>query len=173
MKKAIEIRHHSRRQYRPEITSEAGLMLLREFDQRLGLTATLGERFGDQRDPRYIAHPALALVRQRGYQIAADYEDANDASFLRHDPSLRAVASARCALLASQPTLSRLEHAASWEAIRRFQQLGLEWFCRRGAEREDEDELMLDIDSTADPTHGQQQLSFFSPHWRLARTAAV
>jgi len=71
-------------------------------------------------------------VRQRVYQIAAGYEDANDASFLRHDPTLRAVASERCEPLASQPTLSRLENAASWEAIRRFQPLGLEWFCRHG-----------------------------------------
>jgi Transposase DDE domain group 1 len=75
-----------------EITSEAGLVLLREFDERLKLTASLKGLVVDERDRRYIEHPALNLLRQRIYQIAAGYEDANDATFLRHDPTLRAVA---------------------------------------------------------------------------------
>ena len=60
-------------------------MLLREFDERLKLTAGLKELVVDERDRRYIEHPALNLLRQRIYQIAAGYEDANDATFLRHD----------------------------------------------------------------------------------------
>jgi len=111
-----------------EITGEAGLLLLREFDQRLGLTAGLNGLLVDQRDPRYVAHPALELLRQRIYQIAAGYEDANDATFLRHDPTLRAVVSPRGEPLASQPTLSRLENAAPWDSIRLFERQGLEWF---------------------------------------------
>jgi hypothetical protein len=74
-----------------EITSEAGLVLLREFDERLKLTAGLKGLVADERDRRYIEHPTLNLLRQRIYQIAAGYEDANDATFLRHDPTLRAV----------------------------------------------------------------------------------
>jgi len=149
-----------------EITGEAGLILLREFDQRLGLTAGLKGLFVDQRDARYVEHPALDLLRQRIYQIAAGYEDGNDATYLRHDPTLRAVASRRGESLASQPTLSRLENAAPWESIRRFQQLGLEWLCRYGdSQAKAGEELILDIDSTADPTHGQQQLSFFNAHY--------
>ena len=65
-----------------EITSEAGLILLREFDQRLGLTGELRGLLVDERDARYVEHPALALLRQCIYQIAAGYEDANDATFL-------------------------------------------------------------------------------------------
>jgi len=95
-----------------EITSEAGLILLREFDQRLGLTGELKGLLVDERDARYVEYPTLDLLRQRIYQIAAGYEDANDASFLRHDPTLRAVVSPRSESLASQPTLSRLENAA-------------------------------------------------------------
>jgi Transposase DDE domain group 1 len=148
------------------ITSDAGLLLLREFDQRWGLTAALKGRFIDQRDVRYVAHPALDLLRQRVYQIAAGYEDANDATCLRHDPTLCAVASRHGQPRASQPTLSRLEHAASWESIRRCQQVGLEWFRHHGVVRaQAAGELMLDIDSTAAPTHGQQQLSFCNAHY--------
>jgi Transposase DDE domain group 1 len=140
---------------------------LREFDERLGLTAGLDELLMDQRDRRYVTHSALTLLRQRVYQIAAGYEDANDASFLRHDPVLRAVADGKNRPLASQPTLSRLENAVPWESIRRFARLGLAWFCglaRRERQRKAA-ELVLDIDATADPTHGSQQLSFFNGHY--------
>jgi Transposase DDE domain group 1 len=108
-----------------QLTGETRLILLREFDERVGLD----ELLIDQRDRRYIAHSALTLLRQRVYQIAAGYEDANDASFPRHDPILHAVAAGRDQPLASQPTLSRLEHAVPWESIRRFARLGLQWFC--------------------------------------------
>jgi DDE family transposase len=148
-----------------EITSEAGLVLLREFDERLKLTASLKGLVVDERDRRYIEHPALNLLRQRIYQIAAGYEDANDATFLRHDPTLRAVAGRGEVPLASQPTLSRLENAVPWESIRALERLGLEWFIRCGAQRQRRGEIILDIDSTSDPTHGQQQLSFFNGHY--------
>jgi hypothetical protein len=150
-----------------QITGEAGLILLREFDQRLRLTAALDQLLIDERDRRYVTHSALTLLRQRVYQIAAGYEDANDADCLRNDPVLRAVADGRDRPLASQPTLSRLENAVPWESIRRFARLGLEWFCdsaRRERKRKAA-ELVLDIDSTADPTHGSQQLTFFNGHY--------
>ena len=150
-----------------QITSEGGLILLREFDQRLGLTAGLDELLIDQRDRRYVTHSALTLLRQRIYQIAAGYEDANDARFLRHDPILRAVADGSDRPLASQPTLSRLENSVPWESIRRFARLGLEWFCGLASRerKRTAEELVLDIDSTSDPTHGSQQLSFFNAHY--------
>jgi hypothetical protein len=74
-----------------EITGDAGLLLLREFDERLGLSAGLQKLFIDDRDQRYVRHAALDLLRQRIYQIAAGYEDANDATPLRHDATMRAV----------------------------------------------------------------------------------
>jgi len=63
--------------------------------------------------------------------------------------------------LASQPTLSRLENTVGWESIRRLELEGAEWFCRHVA-RPTAQEIVLDIDSTEDPTHGQQQLAFYS-----------
>src|SRR5690606_26741401 len=74
------------------LTSDAGLVLLREFDERLGITAALRAVVRDPRDTRFAQHGLLTLLRQRLYQIAAGYEDANDATALRHDPTLCAVA---------------------------------------------------------------------------------
>ena len=74
-----------------QITSDAGLLLLRELDTRLGLTRALDRVVSDRRDGRYVAHPMGALLRQRIYQIAAGYEDAIDANLLRRDATLQTV----------------------------------------------------------------------------------
>ena len=150
-----------------EITTDAGLVLLREFDERLGLTVGLREVVEDSRDRRYLSHSMLDLLRQRIYQIAAGYEDANDATWLRHDPTMRVVVGGKTKALASQPTLSRLENAVGWESIRMLEGEGLEWFCRHGGakKRGQSREIILDIDSTEDSTHGHQQLSFFNGYY--------
>jgi hypothetical protein len=149
-----------------EITTEAGLLLVREFDDRLGLTAALRHAVPETRDRRYVTHDVLTLLRQRIYQIAAGYEDANDATTLRHDPTLQAVVQRLGTPLASQPTLSRLENAVPWDAIRRLGRVLRQWFTRHAVSRRDPPaELILDVDSTDDPTHGQQQLSFFNGHY--------
>jgi hypothetical protein len=149
------------------ITTDPGLVLLREFDERLGLTRPLGTLLRDPRDRRYVDHDLVTLLRQRVYQIAAGYEDANDATHLRHDPTLQVVAGRIGAPLASQPTLSRLENAVDWETVKRCQRLGVEWFCEHLLPRHGPAprELILDVDSTDDPTHGQQVLSFFNGHY--------
>ena len=153
-----------------EITGDAGLVVLREFDERLALTSELGKLVADGRDRRYVSHSVLDLVRQRIYQIAAGYEDANDATLLRDDPTMRAVVDRVDRPLASQPTLSRLENAVDWDSVRLLEDEGLEWFCRVGGGidgrgRNSCEELILDIDSSEDPTHGQQELTFFNGHY--------
>ena len=72
-----------------QITSEAGLLPLRAFDQRQHLTHDLAELLGDPREEDRVRHDSLLLLRQRIYQIIAGYEDANDADRLRHDPLLQ------------------------------------------------------------------------------------
>src|SRR6266542_6949241 len=67
------------------LTTDAGLLLIREFDEQLRLSADVVSRIVDTRDSRYITHDLGALVRQRLYQIAAGYEDVNDADRLRHE----------------------------------------------------------------------------------------
>lgn len=144
------------------ITGEAGLTLVREFDERVGLTAGLAALIEDDRDDRYVNHPMLSLLRQRIYQIVAGYEDCNDATYLRDEPTMQSVAGEVGAALASQPTLSRLENSVDWDSIRLLETEGTQWFCRHGST---EGEIILDMDSTEDPTHGQQQLSFFNAHY--------
>jgi hypothetical protein len=96
-----------------EITGDAGLVVLREFHERVALTRGLGKLVADPRDRRYVSHSVLDLLRQRIHQIAAGYEDANDATFLRDDPALRAVVDRVDRPLASQPTLARLPFATA------------------------------------------------------------
>jgi hypothetical protein len=104
------------------------------------------------------------LLRQRIYQIVAGYEDANDADRLRHDPMLQIVADQKLGdALGSQPTLSRWENAPSARELVHFNDLLCEQFIRLcAAQVRQRGEILLDLDSTDDPTHGQQQLSFFN-----------
>ncbi len=152
------------------LSSDAGLVVLRELDARLGLTRSLGDLVEEARDERYVQHSAGALVRQRLYQIVAGYPDAVDANLLRHDPTFQVVVSeGRCnQTLASQPTLSRLENRVTWADIQRLKTLSLEWFLQHGAaerSRPDE-EIVLDADPTKDPTYGGQQLALFHGKYR-------
>jgi len=147
-----------------QITSDAGLLPLRAFDQRHHLTRDWAELLGDPRDEDRVRHHALLLLRQRIYQIVAGYEDANDADRLRHDPLLQIVADQKLGdALGSQPTLSRWENAPSPRDLVRLNDALLEIFIRLCAQQvRQRGEILLDIDSTDDPTHGQQQLSFFN-----------
>lgn len=150
-----------------DLTGDAGLVLLRAFDERVGLTDALAHGVEDRRDPRYITHELGPLLRQRVYQIAAGYEDVNDATALRTDPAFQIVAGGgTAAALGSQPTLSRLEHALDWGAIGRLAGLGLTWFCRHAvAAGSQPREILLDVDATDDPAHGAQQLALFRGHY--------
>jgi len=150
-----------------QISSDAGLLTLRAFDQRHRLTADLGAKLADTRDPGRVHHPLLALLRQRLYAICAGYEDANDAHHLRQDPILQVVADQPLGeSLGSQPTLSRLENAVTARSIAKLGTLGLEWFIRVcGKQVRQRNEILLDLDSTNDPTHGQQQLSMFNGYY--------
>src|SRR5437899_7216788 len=142
------------------LTTDAGVVLVREFDEQLGLSADVCGRLTDTRDPRYVTHHVATLVRQRLYQIAAGYEDVNDATRLRHDPAFQVVAGDGRAPLGSQPTLSRLENAIEWPAIQRLARVGVDWFCAYAyGPDEVPADLVRDLDSTDDPVHGTQQLA--------------
>jgi hypothetical protein len=146
-----------------EITSDSGLLLLREFDEALGLTAGRVGRVDDARDRRYVTHEIAVLLRQRVYQLIAGYEDANDATALRHDATFQIVAGrGTAAALGSQPTLSRWENHLSWPTIWRLAAVGVEWFCAHAfAPGTAPREIILEPDGTDDPAHGGQQLALF------------
>ncbi len=144
------------------LTTDAGLLLVREFDQHRGLSADVVSRITDPRDARYVTHELDVLLRQRLYQIAAGYEDVNDANRLRNDPTFQIVAADGRTTLGSQPTLSRLENAIGWPAIQRLTCVGVDWFCAHAyGPTEHPADVVLDLDSTDDPTHGTQQLALF------------
>ncbi len=147
-----------------QITSDAGLLPLRAFDQRHHLTRDWAACLRDPRQDTRVHHESLALLRQRIYQIVAGYEDANDASRLRHDPLLQLLADQKLGdALGSQPTLSRWENSPSGRDLVRLQDLLLQQFIALcGQQVRQRGHILLDIDSTDDPTHGQQQLSFFN-----------
>jgi hypothetical protein len=147
-----------------QITSDAGLLPLRAFDERHQLTRDLAETLSDPRQDDRVRHDSLALLRQRIYQIVAGYEDANDADRLRHDPLLQIITDQKLGeALGSQPTLSRWENAPSGRDLVRLNDALLKQFIRLcGKQVRKRGEILLDIDSTDDPTHGRQQLSFFN-----------
>jgi len=147
-----------------QITSDAGLLPLRAFDQRHHLTRDWAAPLSDPRQHDRLRHDSLALLRQRLYQIVAGYEDANDADRLRHDPLLQIVADQKLGdALGSQPTLSRWENAPSARDLMHANDLLCEQFIRLcGDQVRQRGQILLDLDSTDDPTHGQQQLSFFN-----------
>ena len=147
-----------------QITSDAGLLPLRTFDERHHLTRDLAVLLRDPREDERIQHDLLELLRQRIYQIVAGYEDANDADRLRHDPMLQIVADRKLGSpLGSQPTLSRWENSPSARELVHLNDALVEQFIRLcGDQVRQRGEILLDLDSTDDPTHGQQQLSFFN-----------
>jgi hypothetical protein len=146
----------------PETSSDGGLLLLRQMDERLGLTAGFAACLPDGRDPARVLHSRHEQTRQRIFQIALGYEDCNDADILRWDPLLNTTCD-RCpgnrGGLSSQPTLSRYENAPTGRELRRL--LGYLERCYVEALPAGTQEIILDIDATDDETHGAQQLSFF------------
>lgn len=144
-----------------EITSDTGLLLLRQFDAQLGLTKRLWRVCNEWRNPLFIEHPTDEMLCQRIYQIAAGYQDQDDADTLRHDVTFQTLIG-KSDPLASQPTLSRLENHADWQTIEGMGAVGLQWFLQHGyKEPKTPKEILLDSDSTDDPCHGQQQFAFF------------
>jgi hypothetical protein len=147
------------------MTTDPGLLILRELDHTLGLTATLDGLLEDSRDFRYVRHRIGALLRQRVYQIAAGYEDAVDSNLLRFDPTFQTIVHPEGPgdPLATQSTFSRLENSATWSDVRAAAELSFQWFMRHGAKLRlrRRQEILLDADSTDDPTHGSQQLALF------------
>ena len=145
------------------ITSDAGLLPLRELDHRLGWTARIATVLGEARQAGKVQHQTLTLLRQRLLGLIAGYEDANDHTRLRHDPVLKAVAGAEGhdANLASQPTISRFENAITARQVAQLNRFLVEQFLQRHRNHRPR-QLILDIDPTDDPCHGHQQLALFN-----------
>jgi hypothetical protein len=136
-----------------EVSSDGGVMLLRQVDRWLGLTKQLDRILPDRRNPLMIQHSQESLLRQRIYGIALGYEDLNDHDSLRHD-LLWQTAIDRDQELGSCATLCRLENRAGRREAWLMHQVLLEQFV--GSFVEPPKELILDFDCTDDRVHGQQ-----------------
>jgi hypothetical protein len=146
------------------LSSDAGLLPVRELDERLGATAQFAAALSDRRTAG-VRHTLLEMVRMRVYGILADYEDQNDHDTLRSDPIFKLVAGRLPddEDLASQPTLSRFENAVDVRSLLRLRDVLIDQFLASFATPPRR--LTLDIDTFDDPTHGQQQLTFFHGYY--------
>lgn len=165
-----------------ELTSDGGLLLLKQVDERFQITRHFSECFSDHRDPNRIQHNLSDLVSQRVYGIVQGYEDLNDHDYLRNEPLFNIAVGQlesghpRCAPLAGKSTLNRLEQAPHGEAeslnhryvrfainpdemkaffVERFVQL-----CPTVPEH-----TVIDMDVSDDLAHGQQEQVFFNPYY--------
>jgi hypothetical protein len=147
------------------LTSDAGLLPIRQIDQNLRFTAQFAAALHDPRDPTLTRQPVLSMVRQRIYGILADYEDQNDHDTLRSDPVFKLIADRLPddPDLASQPTLSRFENAVSIPDLWRLRDVFVDWFLQSFDRTPGH--LTLDIDPFDDPAHGQQQLTMFHGYY--------
>jgi Transposase DDE domain group 1 len=143
------------------LTSDAGLLPLRQFDERIGLTSQFAAALHDPRDPKLIDHTFPEMVRSRVFGILAGYEDQNDHDTLRTDPVFKLIAdrSPGDDDLASQPTLSRFENQIDIPSLKRLRQVFVDQFIASFAQPPLS--LTFDLDAVDDPTHGSQQLTLF------------
>jgi hypothetical protein len=161
-----------------KITSDAGALLLGLADRAIGLVGRFAGCFTDARNPALIEHQLRTLVGQRVFAIALGYEDLNDHDQLRHDPVMAVLAGKltplrqkKCAPVAGKSTLNRLELslpkpsrykkisylAEPIEAL--FVSLFLE------AHAAAPDQIVIDLDATDDPLHGDQEGRFFNGYY--------
>jgi Transposase DDE domain group 1 len=150
------------------LSSDFGVLILRGIDRQIGLTARLAAAIHDTRHPSYIDHPLRDLLAQRIYQIASGYADGNDANSLRRDP-LFTLGVERPPLapeqdLASAPTFSRLEHSVDRKDLYRLTEALVAHFV--ASYPEPPATIVLDLDHTDDPTHGQQELAFYNHYYK-------
>jgi hypothetical protein len=148
------------------LTTDSGVLLLREVERRLGLFDAMDRCIPDPRQPEWITHEQRALLAQRVTAIALGYEDLNDHQHLRDDPALQLAAGrepSEAEALASPATLCRLENRVDRRALARIAAVLVDQFI--AAHPEPPEALILDFDATDDPIHGHQEGRFFHGYY--------
>lgn len=144
------------------ISSDGGLMLVRQVDRKIGLSRAVARALCDPRDPQRITHPLRDLVAQRLYGLCCGYEDLNDHDVLRHDPLMQ-TAVGKVDELASSPTFSRLETRATRSDVMAINRVLVEQFI--AAQKRVPHELILDVDASDVPLHGDQERAQFHGYY--------
>lgn len=147
------------------LSSDGGLLALREVEQRLGIADRLAACIDDPRAPERVRHGIATILRFRLLMIAAGYEDGNDADSLRHDPVFKLALDQLPdgAALCSQPSISRLENLPGPRALLRMARAMVALYC--ASFRQVPRRIVLDVDDTFDAAHGEQQLRLFNAHY--------
>jgi len=145
-----------------DIVSDGGVLLLRQVDQRIGLTKSIARVFDDRRRRASVAHSMRDMLAQRIYGLCCGWEDVCDHNVLRRDLALQ-TAVGRADDLASAPTLSRLETSATRGHAAALHGVLLEQFIASKSGRPKE--LILDIDATHMPLHGAQEKAHFHRYY--------
>jgi hypothetical protein len=146
------------------LSSEGGLLALREIERRIGVADRLAGCLKDPRAPERVEHGLAEIIRFRMLMIAAGYEDGNDADALRRDPMFK-LALDRLPSddeLCSQSTISRLENLPDVRALLRLGRGLIEQYC--ASFRQVPKRIVLDVDDTFDRVHGSQQLRLFNAY---------
>jgi hypothetical protein len=144
-----------------QLSSDAGLLPLRQFDEQIGLTQAFAHALEDTRVSALCDHTFLEMARSRIFGILAGYEDQNDHDALRHEPIFKLIVdrSPEDEPLASQPTLSRFENTINITSLKRLRDCFVDQFITSFAVPPKH--LTLDLDAVDDPAHGEQQLVLF------------
>lgn len=145
-----------------DITSDGGVVLLRQVDRLIGLSQAVAKALKDNRRRASCKHDGVSLLRQRIYALASGYEDLNDHQDLRHDTAIQ-TAVERTETLASSSTLCRWENSSDRQAAWDIHAVMMEKFI---ASFDDTPrELILDFDATDDAVHGKQEGRFFHGYY--------
>ena len=148
------------------VTSDAGLLFLREVEKQTGLVRRVAAAIDDHRHSGYVQHEMESLTMQRVFQIIAGYADGNDCTDLRHDAIMKMACDKRPlsdAPLASQPTMSRFENTPSPRTLYRIGQAFVDAFI--ASYEAPPNGIIVDIDDTDSTTYGSQQLTMFNGYY--------
>ena len=154
------------------LTSDAGILLLREVDQRIGLIDAINDAIPDPRDPLMTVHKQRTMLTQRIFSIALGYEDLNDQQTMRTDAALQVasgVAPEEDEPMASPSTLCRLENRVLRQTLVRLSKILVDQFI--ASYKTPPEEITLDFDATDDRVHGQQEGRFYHGYYCLLYTS--
>lgn len=142
------------------VSSDGGVFLLEKIEKKTGLIKSFSNQITDTRHQSYVQHSIYKMLKQRVFLLAQGYQDCNDAKYLENDPAITTVLAST---IASQPTLSRFENDFSLNDVYKLS----EEFVDNYVATIDKDRkyIIIDVDATDDPTHGNQQLSLFHAYY--------
>ena len=149
------------------LTSDGGVLLLREVEARCGVIKRIEKAIADRRHQGYVDHSVDTLLRQRVFQIACGYEDANDCDVLRGDPGFKTACDRLPRSgndLSSQPTMSRFENRIRRSDLYRIAVAFADAFIASYVRPPKA--IILDVDDTEDPVHGAQQMALFNGYFK-------